>query len=281
MDKISVLDFLNKKSNQYYMSEKIFGILLEKKIFDSYGKKQYRKNKFSNNSNYYLYKELKIDTLKYNSFFDVCSNPNNHSIYLMNSNKKIKGVGISLGIDKGGYPPNPEIDKYKDRYEIIYYDLLTDNKKKLQSLKKFDYALSDCFIKHNRILLNNKLNFFNKLLQYNSLDLILSLLKPGGDMIYLLPFQFDPIFFLNFLFLLYQIFEKNTIYKSKDYYPDLAIVFIYSEKYNPDFDKKYLNEIKEKEIIFNNDFLEEHINDIDYIYKIINIGLIKSIKKNN
>ena len=59
MDKISVLDFLNKKSNQYYMSEKIFGILLEKKIFDSYGKKQYRKNKFSNNSNYYLYKELK------------------------------------------------------------------------------------------------------------------------------------------------------------------------------------------------------------------------------
>lgn len=284
MNKSNILNYINKKSNQYNVSEKLYNMLIDKNIFESFGKKQYKSVKYKYNYNVKLHNELynKLDIHldKYNSFLDICSNPNNHSIYILNNNKNIKGIGISLYIDKGGYPPNPIINDYKDRYEIIYFDLLNDDKKKLLQNQKFDYASSDCFIGHNKDIIQTNKIFFNKILQLNSLDIILHLLKPGGDMIYLLPFQHDPIFFLNFLFLLHQIFKQNKLFKSETYTPDLSIVYIYSENYDINYNREFLNKIKNEEIIFDKIFLKQHIKDINYIYEKINIGLIKSIKQN-
>ncbi|XWV25901.1 putative orfan [Tupanvirus soda lake] len=75
------------------------------------------------------------------------------------------------------------------------------------------------------------------------------------------------------------MFDEIEIFKSEINTPDLAIVYIYCKEYNINFNRDILKKLRDGYILFDKEFLYQHIADIDYIYEKINIGMIKSIKK--
>jgi hypothetical protein len=95
---------------------------VDKNMYDSYGKRQYRAQtkKCVNVHIAEVYRSLNIDLSKYHVFTDICSNPNVHTLHILNNNPTIQGTGISLAVSKNGYPPNPKITDFKDRYHIIF-----------------------------------------------------------------------------------------------------------------------------------------------------------------
>jgi hypothetical protein len=272
-----MLEYIKSLSNQFYIGEFLYEEVNKKNILGNIGKEQYTNNKEDDRYVKSTYKAFGIDTTKYNSFIDICSNPNTHTIHILDNNKKITGNGISLQIDKGGYKPSEFIENYKDRYKVIYFDLLNDDFDKLQ-LEKVDYVTGECFVRHNIKDKNTKfsdmVNLNNKL-QNSMLKLLALKLKPGGDALILLPFHFDPIVFFNYIFILKKMFNKIGIYKSDKYTPNLSIVYIYGMSFNENFDKKLLDN---SNMLFDKTFVNENIKYLDYVYMNINIGLIKSIK---
>jgi adenosine deaminase len=273
----TMLNYIKSLSNQYYIGELLYKEATKKNILGNIGKEQYTKNKADDNFIKETYRFLKIDPEKYSTFLDICSNPNTHTLYVLDSNPDIKGTGISLQIEKGGYEPSKEISTYSNRYNIIYFDLLNDNFDTLPT-NKVDYVTSECFVRHN--IKNKGVSFedvvqLNNQLQNKSLKLLSLKLKPKSDALILLPFHFDPIVFFNYLYVLEQMFDKITLYKSPTYQPNLSIVYIYCQSFNPNFDLDLLTANK---ILFDKDFVKLHIKDLDYVFMNINIGLIKSIK---
>lgn len=241
-------------------------------------KKQYQKNRDNNTYMDEVYIHFKIDLSKYHSFIDVCSNPNQHTLFILNANKSIKGTGISLQTNKGGYPEHKDLAKFASRYTVNYFDLLTDNLADL-SLAKSDYIVIECFARHNVLVKEHNVKKFNTILQLSAIDVLVTYLKDGADALYLLPFHHDSLFLLNQLFLLDKMFESVKLFKSEISTPDLSIVYVNCIRYKSQFDRSLLKRIKSNEILFDKDFVARSIKDIDYVFEKINIGTIKSIKQ--
>ncbi len=252
--------------------------IMKKDILGNYGKEQYSKNKADDRYIKATYKAFNIDVKKYKNFIDICSNPNTHTIYLLNANDSIVGNGISLPIEKSGYKPSKFIDNYKERYSVIYFDLLNDNFDDIRT-DKVDYATGDCFVRHN--IGSDEIDFkgivtLNNRLQNSMLKLLSLKLKPGGDALVLLPFHFDPIVFFNYIYILKKMFYKIGLYKSDEYTPNLSIVYIFCKIFNDNFDKKLLDNLDD--MLFDKAFVKDNVKYLDYVFMNINIGMIKSIK---
>lgn len=278
MSKDNILKYVIENSGQYFISDILYNQLMESKLYKSFGKTQYKQNKENNNYIDEVYKEFDIDIKKYESFVDVCSNPNQHTLYILNQQPRIKGQGISLAVNKRGYPPHPDINLFKNNYWVNYFDLLTDDIKNLK-IPMSDYIIIDCFARHNLQVKEHNVKRFNLVLQLNALNIIVNFLKENGDSLYLLPFHYDIVFLLNILYALNKMFRRIKIFKSEINTPNLAIVYIYCVSYDSKFDKDILKKFRNNYVIFDKKYLQNQIKNVDYIYKKINIGHIKSIKQ--
>lgn len=276
---MSLEDYFLKNSNQYHVHIFLYNFLIDHNMFTSFGKKQYRKEKLNfNKAINEVYKKLNIDLFKYKSFIDICSNPNQHTLYILSNNKLISGKGLSLHIKKGGYPSDKKIELYKDRFDVTDFDLLNDKLTDL-NFPVSDYALSDCFVRHNINVRDEHIQKINLLLQLNSLKVLSNFLKNNGDALILLPFIYNPVFLLNMLFLFKKMFNDIVLFKSEIFVPNLAVVWVYCIGFDRNFDRSYFKDLVSDKNIFDAEFMMKHISDIEYIYSKINLGLIKSIKK--
>ncbi len=266
-----MLEYITSLSNQYRIGELLYEEVMKKGIYTNVSKEEYRKKKHDDGYITDVYKAFRINTKKYDKFLDICSNPNTHTLHILKNNNKIQGKGVSLPVEKKGYPPNPKIFNYSDRYGITYMDLLNDD---LDAVKyDVDYVIGDCFPKHNMTdkSSNKDIDDLNDKLQENTIKLMSKSLKLGGDAMILLPFRFNPIVFFNVLFILKKMFTKVGLFKSEKYTPGLAVVYIFCTNKTCNYDPSFF-------MAFDRDFVKNNIRYLNYVFEKINIGIIKGIR---
>ena len=87
----------------------------------------------------------------------------------------------------------------------------------------------------------------------------------------------DDVYLLNTVKMLQDCFDSVKIHKDPDVVPDLSIVYLFCQGFSgdpgPEFETYY-----KSAPIFNADYIQNMIDDIDKIYKVINITIIKHSK---
>lgn len=261
-------------------AENIINNITQKKLNDciynsipnytSYSKKQYSEDKYKLDFSKIISERLAIDYSKYKSFIDICSNPNTSAIVAMQSNPAMVGYGVSLQLDQGGYEANPKLDKYPN-YKIKYYNLLRDDPKLLNDIPKVDFALADCFARHNKEAQRGNVTQIQKELQQRAFKIIFDKLNSGGDIRIAFPFMYDNIYLLNTITMLKENFENVIVHKDRDVTPDISVIFIYCKNYLGT--TKSLDTFAGRKPIFSS-IGDYEKNIIGEIYKVINEAII-------
>ena len=261
---VKINNFIHEKSLRYPFKSKS-----KQKYSSSVGSKELVYEKIHTG----MFNKFGITPNDYNSFLEICSNPNNNSLFLLKNNKKIKGYGISLHQEKGGYSLNPQISEFIKRYSYKDFDVIYDDIKMLKNIKLVDLIVGDCFINHNKKRTND-----NILLQSKFLEIAFKKLKKGGDMVFLLPFRYDVVFLLNEIYLLEKYFKKVEQHKKKGTVSDLAVVYLYCSNFNKNIDYDLFDKFLNNKLLFDKKFVKSKLKDINEIYMVMNCGLLEGFK---
>jgi 23S rRNA U2552 (ribose-2'-O)-methylase RlmE/FtsJ len=159
-----------------------------------------------------IFKNFNIKNINIEKFIDVCSAPGIYSKILLKKFTNSIGYGISLPINEGGIP----FIINNERFNIIYKNIMDENYN-LSINDKLDLGIGSCvsytFDAKNAYFLNLDLIF-------KSLILILSNLKPNGNLIINLTIKnidlaFNIINILNNMFSSFKLWKSSTIWVTK------------------------------------------------------------------
>ena len=239
------------------------------RLFDKYGTVKITKSEYSGAKgeiNYLddVFEKLNIRLSKYANFLDLCCNPGTVTLYILNNNKNIRGIGLTLHPKEGGYKTSRDLENHP-RFKILFRNLLQDSTVKFILNNKADFANTSCFIGHNR----GKGDLVNKLYS-NSYIISMNNLNKGGDLLNLLSFKWDYELLLNTIALLKKSFNTVSLYKSPTYTAGLSNVYMFCESYNGNFILDIVNDYNSGKNIYNNSILQDYSHTINKIFGVMN-----------
>jgi hypothetical protein len=244
-------------------------------LMDRYKTTRRSKAEYSGNKLYRefyspIFDKLSIDVAKYKNFIDICCNPGALSIKILESNDNITGYGLSLPPSKHGYEASAELDRFKDRFNVIYFDILTDDSAILPR-ESVDFACISCFPKHNENAENITLNLYAK-----AFTIAIDRFHAGSDLYWVFPFRWSPSVLLNVLKLLREHFGRVDFYKDEIATPGLAVAHIMATGFK---EKKaeLIRKYERGEDLFDDKFVDYYKRKINDFMKSLAVYHIKLI----
>ena len=275
-------NFYNYNLNNVLLSGALFP------VFDKYNTVNSAKMEYSGNKgedNYFneTFSHFGIDATKYNVFLDMCCNPGTFSLFMLKKNPKIRGYGITLQPNKGGYKPHALLEASRN-FKIIYRDLLESNMRTFRLNEKVDFAYSGCFINHNV-----GKTHLARVLYVNSYIVAMNSLKPGGVLLNLMSFRWDYLFLLDTIEFFLAFFNRVRLYKSETFTAGLSNVHIFCEGYFKSESGEENNQrvllieryVENKISTHSRQTLKTYASSIDNIFKIMNNKHIQLIEKSH
>jgi hypothetical protein len=206
---------------------------------------------------YEMFDNFGLENIKINFFVDICAAPGMYSKIIFDKGQPT-GIGISLPPEKGGVKFEFNDSKYKQ----FYKDIL-DKEYKLDLPRKLDFGIASCVSYVDNIKDAHNLNM---VLILTSLNLILNNLIEGGNLI--INASMKNIYTCyNIIYLLLKKFTKVKLWKSSTVWgtKNTFYIFCYNNtsnisNNNIDDIKIYINEVKNNNSKFNNNFIGDTKN---------------------
>jgi hypothetical protein len=217
-------------------------------LMDKYHTSQRSKVDYSGNKGeraYYtpIFDKLDIRVSAYKNFMDICCNPGALSMRILEDNKDITGYGLSLPVNKSGYPESPELKAFKDRFKVYNFDVLEDDSATLPTAE-VDFACISCFPKHNKNADAITMKLFAR-----AFTLAIDKFHSGSDLFWVHPFRWSANILLNTLKLLREHFHSVEFCKDEVNSPGLAVAYIMSKNFKSK-DSELIDKYAEGEQLF-------------------------------